>query len=115
MGICIEVHILNKNIFIKRRNKDMTKNELVKTLATKCGYTQKDVKAVLDAAQEIVYNAMAKEEEVKLFDGLTLSGVRKPACVKRNPLTGENVNVPEKVAPKAKFGKAAKDAVNGEI
>jgi nucleoid DNA-binding protein len=58
---------------------------------------------------------MAKEEEVAVFDGLKLVGVRKEACVKRNPLTGENVNVPEKVAPKAKFGTAAKRAVNGEI
>lgn len=93
----------------------MNRTELVREIATKCGYTQKDVKAVLDAAQTVAYETMAKEEEVKVFDGLTLVGVRKPACVKRNPLTGENVNVPEKVAPKAKFGKAAKDAVNGEI
>lgn len=90
----------------------MNKTEFVKAVATATGYTQKDVKAVLEAAQEVTYGAMAKEEEVKIFDGLTLSGVRKAACVKRNPLTGEDVNVPEKVAPKAKFGKAAKDAVN---
>lgn len=93
----------------------MNRTEFVKAVATATGYTQKDVKAVLDAAQTVTYEAMEKEEEVKVFDGLTLVGVRKPACVKRNPLTGENVNVPEKVAPKAKFGKAAKDAVNGEI
>ena len=55
---------------------------------------------------------MAKEEEVKVFNGLTLGGVAKPACVKRNPKTGEDVQVPAKVAPKAKFGKFAKDSVN---
>lgn len=90
----------------------MNRTDYVKAVATVTGYTQKDVKAVLDAAQTIAYEAMAKEEEVKVFDGLTLTGVRKPACVKRNPLTGQDVNVPEKVAPKAKFGKAAKDAIN---
>ena len=90
----------------------MNKTELVKAIATETGYTQKDVKAVLETAQTIVYATMAKEEEVKLFDGLTLTGIRKPACVKKNPLTGQDVNVPEKVAPKAKFGKALKDAVN---
>ena len=52
------------------------------------------------------------EEEVKVFEGLTLVGVHKDACVKRNPLTGEDVKVAAKVAPKCKFGKAAKDAVN---
>lgn len=90
----------------------MNKTEFVKAIATETGFTQKDVKAVLEAAQVVAYDAMAKEEEVKVFDGLTLVGQKKPACVKRNPLTGQDVNVPEKIAPKAKWGKAAKDAVN---
>lgn len=91
----------------------MNRAEFVKEIAGRLeGMTQKDVKAVLEAAQTVAYEAMAKEEEVKVFDGLTLVGVRKSACVKRNPLTGADVKVPEKVAPKAKWGKAAKDAVN---
>lgn len=92
----------------------MNKTEFVKAVATATGYTQKDVKAVFEAAQEVAYGAMAKEEEVKIFDGLSLEGIRKPACVKRNPLTGQDVNVPEKVVPKAKFGAFAKRTVNGE-
>ena len=90
----------------------MNRADYVKAIATATGFTQKDVKAVLDAAQTVTYETMAKEEEVKVFDGLTLVGVRKPACVKRNPLTGEDVQVPEKIAPKAKFGKFAKDSIN---
>lgn len=90
----------------------VNQNEFVKLVATATGYTQKDVKAVLDAAQTVAYEAMAKEEEVKIFNGLTLSGVHKDACVKRNPLTGADVKVEAKVAPKAKFGKFAKDSVN---
>lgn len=90
----------------------MNRVEFVKAIATETGYTQKDVKAVIDVAQKVAYEAMAKEEEVKVFDGLTLVGVHKDACVKRNPLTGEDVKVAAKVAPKAKWGKAAKDAVN---
>ena len=90
----------------------INQNEYVKLVAAATGFTQKDVKAVLEAAQTVVYAEMAKEEEVKLFDGLTLVGVKKAACVKRNPLTGADVQVPEKIAPKAKFGKALKDAIN---
>ena len=90
----------------------MNRADYVKAIATATGYTQKDVKAVLDAAQTVAYETMAKEEEVKMFDGLTLVGVKKAACVKRNPLTGADVQVPEKIAPKAKFGKAIKDAIN---
>ena len=90
----------------------MTKVELVKAVATETGFTQKDVKTVLEATGKVAYAEMAKQEEVKLFDGLTLMGVFKEACIARNPLTGESVDVPAKVMPKAKFGKAAKDAVN---
>ena len=90
----------------------INQNEYVKLIATATGYTQKDVKAVLDAAQTVAYDAMAKKEDVKIFNGLTLVGQEKEACVKRNPKTGEDVQVPAKVAPKAKFGKFAKDSVN---
>lgn len=90
----------------------MTKVELVKAVATETGFTQKDVKTVLEATGKIAYAEMAKQEEVKLFDGLTLMGVYKEAGTARNPLTGESVDVPAKIMPKAKFGKAAKDAVN---
>lgn len=90
----------------------MNKTEFIKAVAAETGATQKAVKEMLEAAQNVAYAEMAKCEEVKIFDGLTLEGVHKDACVKRNPATGENVDVPAKVAPKAKFGKAAKDAVN---
>ena len=90
----------------------MNRTDYVKAIATATDFTQKDVKAVLDAAQTVAYEAMAKEEEVTIFEGLKLIGVKKAACVKRNPLTGADVQVPEKIAPKAKFGKAIKDAIN---
>ena len=90
----------------------MNRTEYVKAVATATGFTQKDVKAVLDAAQTVAYATMAKEEEVKVFEGLTLVGVHKDACEKRNPLNGETVKVAAKTAPKAKFGKFAKESVN---
>lgn len=90
----------------------MNRTEFVKAVAEATGKSQKEIKEILDAEQTIAYAAMAREEEVKIFDGLTLVGVHKDACQKRNPLTGEMVDVAAKTAPKAKFGKAAKDAVN---
>lgn len=90
----------------------MNRTEFVKAVATATGYTQKDVKAVFDAAQEVVYGVMAKEGEVKVFDGLTLVGVHKDATTARNPKDGSTVDVPAKTVPKAKWGKTAKDAVN---
>ena len=90
----------------------MNRTEFIKAVAEQVEMTQKAVKEVLEVMQEVAYGEMAKCEEVKIFDGLTLLGVHKDACQKRNPATGEIVDVPAKNAPKAKFGKAAKDAVN---
>jgi DNA-binding protein HU-beta len=92
----------------------MNKTEFVKAIATETGFTQKDVKAVLEAAQTVAYDAMAKEEEVKVFDGLTLVGQHKDATTARNPMTGDTVDVPAKTVPKARFGAVAKRIVNGE-
>lgn len=92
----------------------MTTNrtDFVKEVSGKTGFTQKDVKTVLDAMQDIVYETMANRDAVKVFDGLTLCGVERAACTRRNPMTGESIDVPAKTAPKAKFGKFAKDSVN---
>jgi len=90
----------------------MNKVEFVKAVAEKAEMTQKAVKEVIDVMQEVAYAEMAKCEEVKIFDGLTLSGVHKEAREARNPIDGSTVEVPAKNVPKAKFGKAAKDAVN---
>lgn len=90
----------------------MNRTEFVKAVATATEKTQKEIKEILEAMQEIAYTQMAKCEEVKIFEGLSLLGVHKDASVKRNPATGGTVDVPAKNVPKAKFGKFAKTAVN---
>ena len=89
----------------------MTKTELVKVIAGKTGFTQKDVKTVMEAIQEVVFTTL-KDDEVKLIDGITLSSVYKEASTARNPQTGEPIEVAARYAPKCKFGKAIKDAIN---
>ena len=90
----------------------MNRTEFVKAVAEKAEMTQKSVKEVLEVMQEVTFEEMAEQGEVKLFDGVTLIGEFKEARTARNPLTGEAVDVPAKVAPRCKFGKAIKDALN---
>lgn len=97
---------------MKRRKKEMNRNEYVKAVAEKANLSQKAVKEILEVMQDVAYAEMKKCEEVKIFDGLTLVGVHKEATTARNPMDGSTVNVPAKNVPKAKWGKAAKDAVN---
>lgn len=89
----------------------MTKSDFIKAVATKTGISQKDIKDVLAAEQEVIFEAIPNEE-VKVFDGVTIYSVYKEAREARNPQTGETVPVAAKYQPKAKFGKAIKDAIN---
>jgi len=89
----------------------MNKVELVRAVAAQCGHKQKEVKEILEAMQDVVY-ATLKKEEVKVMDGLTLSAVYKEAHEARNPMNGDVVTVDAKYFPKAKFGTAAKRALN---
>lgn len=90
----------------------MNRTDYVKAVAEATGKTQKEIKEVLEAMQTVAYAEMAKCEEVKIFEGLTLLGVHKDATTARNPMDGSIVDVPAKNVPKAKFGTAAKTAVN---
>lgn len=90
----------------------MKRTEFIKEFAEKSSLTQKDTREVLKALQDVVYTHMKDEDGVPLFEGLKLSAVHKDAKTARNPRTGESINVPAKWTPKARFGKAAKDAVN---
>ena len=74
--------------------------------------TQKLVETLLDVEQEVAYEEMANEGEVKLFNGLTLEGKRVDARTAKNPRTGEMIEVPSKISPRAKFGIPCKNALN---
>lgn len=87
----------------------MTRNEYIKAVAEATNMTQKATKEILEAMQEIVYAEMAKGEEVKIFDSVTLLGKEVPERTARNPQTGAEIVVQEHLAPKAKFGKGIKD------
>lgn len=87
----------------------MTRAEYVKAVAEVLGATQKSTKEFLEAAQEVAYAEMAKGEEVKIFDSVTLVGKTVPERTARNPQTGDEIVVPEHLAPKAKFGTGIKN------
>ena len=90
----------------------MNKVELIKAVAEATNNTQKDIKVIMEAVQDVTYDALVNGDEVKLIDGITLSVVHKDARTARNPRTGESVMVDAKNAVRCKFGKTIKDAVN---
>lgn len=88
----------------------MTRKELIKAVAKQCDMRQVDITDVFNAIEDIAYEA-AKDDKVRILDGITLCTKITQPRTSRNPQTGEPVAVPAKRVPKIVFGKKIKDAV----
>jgi DNA-binding protein HU-beta len=97
--------------------KRMSKTEFVDAIASQSGLEKKQVNAVLDALNEIVYRELKAENEVVLPGLVKLTSVTKPAVPERegiNPFTKEKTMFKAKPARKVikpRPLKALKDAV----
>ena len=88
----------------------MTKSDFVKAVAEKAEFPQKNVRIIIDAIQDVVYEN-AVSDEVPLIDGLKITSAIRAARTGRNPSTGEPIAIPEKRVPRVKLGSALKKAI----
>ena len=91
----------------------MTRSDLVARLAERFPQlTQRDtefaVKTILDAMSDAL--ARGHRIEIRGFGSFSIS--RRPPRVGRNPRSGEQVTIPEKLVPHFKPGKALREAVD---
>ncbi|MBR2646727.1 MAG: HU family DNA-binding protein [Clostridia bacterium] len=90
----------------------MNKGELIKAMADKAGFTQKDAAAAYEAFVESVTEALKAGEKVQLI-GFGTFEVKNVAAKKGiNPQSKEPVDIPACKKPVMKFGKAYKDIIN---
>ncbi len=90
----------------------MNKEELVSAVADKLDLTKKDITEVLNAAMDATIKAVKEGHKVTLVGFGTFEAKKRAARVCRNPKTGAEVKVAEKVVPTFKVGKAFKETVN---
>ncbi|MFZ4551383.1 MAG: integration host factor subunit beta [Aquabacterium sp.] len=91
----------------------MTRSDLVTRLAERFGQlTQRDaefaVKTILDTMSE----ALAKGHRIEIRGFGSFSINRRPPRMGRNPRSGEQVLIPEKLVPHFKPGKALREGVD---
>lgn len=86
----------------------MTKTELVKNVAEKAGVTKKEAGQVLAAFLETVIDAMKEDDKVQLAGFGTFETVHRDGGIRRNPRTGESMEVPAYRVPKLKFSSTVK-------
>lgn len=95
----------------------LSKTELIEAVASESGLEKKQVNAVLDALNNVIYRELKADREVTIPGLLKLTSVRKPAVPERegiNPFTKEPTTFkakPARTVIKPRPLKALKDAV----
>lgn len=79
----------------------MHKNFLQHKLKLKLGFREKDTKLILDTVLQTIKEIVDKENELKLKGFGTFKKVCVKKTIRRNPKTGEKIQVPARV--KIKF------------
>lgn len=90
----------------------MSKTELVNYIAEEAGLTKADATRALDAMQNGIIKGLKESGKVTLTGFCTFASKEKAAKVGRNPRTGEQVQIPARVAVNIKAGSKLKDALN---
>ncbi len=90
---------------------NMTKSQLIRSLAEKLELTNKQAAAFLENLADIAI-AQTKKNGVFVLPGLgRLKKVQRKARTGRNPQTGEPIKIKAKTTAKFYLAKAAKDAI----
>ena len=90
----------------------MNKGELIKAIAEKANFTNKDATVAYEAFVDAVTEALKAGEKVQLVGFGTFEVKDVPAKTGINPQTKEAVAIPACKKPVMKFGKAYKEMIN---
>ena len=91
----------------------MNKLQLTDAVAQKAGMTKKDVAEAVNAILDVIVEALAAGDDVKItgFGGFEVK--ERAARTGRNPKTGEAVEIPASKYVAFSAGSSLKDKVNG--
>lgn len=93
----------------------MTKSDLIKRLSVANPHLYlRDVERIVGTVFEEISAALGRGDRVELRGFGAFSVRERSARVGRNPRTGREVGVPDKVVPYFKTGKELRERLNGE-
>ena len=91
----------------------MTKSDLIKRLAEANPHLYlRDIERIVATVVEEITSALSRGDRVELRGFGAFSVRDRAARVGRNPRTGEEVHVPDKVVPYFKTGKELRERLN---
>ena len=93
----------------------MTKSELIERIVTHQGLlSSKDVELAIKTMLEQMSQCLATGDRIEIRGFGSFSINRRPPRVGRNPRSGEQVVISEKLVPHFKPGKALREAVDAQ-
>ncbi|HET6521072.1 MAG TPA: integration host factor subunit beta [Geminicoccaceae bacterium] len=93
----------------------MTKSDLIKRLAEANPHLYlRDIERIVSTVFDEITDALARGDRVELRGFGAFSVRQRTARVGRNPRTGDEVKVPDKVVPYFKTGKDLRERLNVE-
>ncbi|MCH8292854.1 HU family DNA-binding protein [Candidatus Poribacteria bacterium] len=90
---------------------DVTKADVVNSVAEATGLSKRDAGAALDAVIGTIKDSLAGGKSVGLIGFGTFEVKTRAAREGRNPQTGAKIQIPEKKVPAFKAGKGLREAV----
>ncbi len=90
----------------------MNKNDLIDKVSKNSGLSKANTLKAVDALIEAITDSLSAGEDVRLVGFGTFLVSKREAAVGRNPRTGDEISIPERIQPKFRPGKVLKAAVN---
>ena len=92
--------------------KSMKKSDMAERVADRMGLSKSVAEGAIDAVFEVMTEALAREEAVRIAGFGTFATRNRSARTGRNPQTGASILIQASKAPSFKAGKALRTAVN---
>jgi len=89
----------------------MNKSQLVDVIYEKTEVDKDTVALIINEMHEVICETLKKGDQVKISGFGTFYAKKTKARKGRNPKTGEEVDIPERNAPKFKAGKTLKEYI----
>ncbi len=105
----------------KDRNIEKIRPEnLVEQIANKTYISPEAVAVILSAVEDVVIDKIStaseqKDVSIKLFDGFFIEGKYQEAKETENNLTGETIEVPERINIRGRFTRAFKEKISKDV
>ena len=86
----------------------MLKREFIQEVSKKTGLNMGNSEKVVNAVFDTIVEVVSSGDSVTLLGFGSFTHTKRVARIGRNPRTGEEVPIPERIVPKFKFGSAFK-------